>query len=121
MTPVPGPVAPDRSRQRQRRLRDRRIKILVDKYLVGASVDTLAERFQVNRTTVLAHLRRAGVPRQLPKIGEERLPEVIERYARGESLVQVARHFEVDSETVRKALLRAGVERREKGRKRRVP
>jgi hypothetical protein len=59
----------------------------------------LAEEFQINRTTVLAHLRRAGVPRQLPKIGEAWLPEVIERYARGESLVQVARHFELSAAT----------------------
>jgi hypothetical protein len=51
-------------RQVQNRLRSDDIEKLIAAYANGDSVVRLVDRFKVNRTTVLAHLDRNGVPRR---------------------------------------------------------
>lgn len=46
-----------------RRLSPDRVTELVAQYRAGSSDRQLAETFRINRTTVLAHLERAGVVR----------------------------------------------------------
>jgi hypothetical protein len=50
-----------RARGTARRLSDGDVTDLVARYRDGATVDDLAERFSIHRTTASAHLRRRGV------------------------------------------------------------
>jgi DNA-binding CsgD family transcriptional regulator len=93
-------------------LRADEVKELVTGYQSGVSVNSLAEQFKINRTTVLAHIDRAGIARRYPKIGSKELPKIIESYSRGESLAQVGNHFGLNPGTVRSALRKAGVQMR---------
>lgn len=47
--------------QRQIRLTNSQIRDLIDHYKAGVSVVRLAEKFQIHKSTVSAHLERAGV------------------------------------------------------------
>ena len=66
----PVATAPDarnmgiREVQTQHRLAPKEIKQLVEKYKTGTSMRVLAERWQIHRTTVSAHILLAGVPRR---------------------------------------------------------
>ena len=120
MTPNGCPIASVPSRQVQHRVSKSEIEQLVIIYQSGRTVNDLADDFQVNRTTVMAHLRRAGVPRRESKIGDTQLSEVVECYFAGQTLVQVADQFGVDGETIRRALLQAGVVRRSAGKRPRM-
>ena len=46
------------ARQRQRRLREQEIRDLINARARGDSIDALAQRHAVHRTTVMSHLRR---------------------------------------------------------------
>ncbi len=98
-------------RQEQRRLDPGQVRELVAVYVGGSTVPELEHRYGVHRTTVLAHLNRAGIPRrpQQRKLSDDQLREAAALYARGLSTVAVGRHFGVAAETVRKALHRGGV------------
>ena len=61
MTPVGCPIARVPSLQVQHRLSTVEIEKLVDIYQSGRTIEQLAEDFQIHRTTVMAHLRRAGI------------------------------------------------------------
>jgi DNA-binding NarL/FixJ family response regulator len=43
-----------------RKLSSEEVVVLVERYRAGATMIELAEQFEVHRTTVSAHLRRAG-------------------------------------------------------------
>jgi len=120
MTPNGCPVASVLSRQTQHRLSKSEIEQLVIIYQSGRTITDLVDDFQVNRTTVMAHLRRAGVPRRESKISDTQLREVVECYLAGQTLVQVGDRFGVDGETIRRALLKAGVVRRSAGKRLRM-
>jgi len=53
-----------RTVQRQRRLTPSEIVSLAQEYAAGATVNRLADRFGVHRTTVLMHLERQGISRR---------------------------------------------------------
>jgi hypothetical protein len=44
-----------------RRLSDEQVATLVDRYVDGATMNALADLFQIHRTTVSLHLKRKGV------------------------------------------------------------
>jgi len=48
----------------QRRLSEHDVDEIVSAYLDGSSIDSLAERVGVNRTTIISHLDRRGVERR---------------------------------------------------------
>jgi len=100
------------SRQAQHRLRRGEVEQLIAAYVTGASVGELVARFKVNRTTVLAHLKRNGVPRRAtgPKLGDEDVAEAADLYRAGLSLAAIGGRFRVDPATVGKALRRADVQ-----------
>ena len=95
--------------QRQRRLRSPAVADLVAAYLAGARIDELAAAYGVNRTTVCAHLDRAGAPRPIRrgKLTEQLVAQVAAEHRSGVSVRSLAAHFSVDAETVRRALRRA--------------
>jgi DNA-binding transcriptional ArsR family regulator len=105
----PLPRVDVRPIQVQHRLDPSRVAELVASYQDGATIDDLAERFGVHRTTVMAHLDRSGVKRRQRGIEAASLPGAIRLYEAGWSLARVGERLGVDGETVRTTLRKAGV------------
>jgi lambda repressor-like predicted transcriptional regulator len=87
---------------------------LVEGYNAGASVRQLVDRFELHRTTVLAHLERAGVARRphTRKLTDVQIAAAAELYDAGWSLARLGTRFDVDSQTVRRTLRSQGVQMR---------
>jgi lambda repressor-like predicted transcriptional regulator len=105
---APLPAAPHPTRGRLR-LPD--IDALVDRYRAGDTINELADRFGINRTTVIAHLDRRGVQRRaLSKQWDHKtLTYAVRSYADGSSLAAIAEQFGLDPSTVANRFRRAGV------------
>ena len=83
-------------------------------------MEELATSFRVNRTTVLGHVRRHGVPkRDRRALAADEVDKAAELYAGGQSADLVAVQFGVAASTVRRALNDAGIALRPGGRPRR--
>jgi DNA-binding transcriptional ArsR family regulator len=95
-------------RHRVRRLEDDQVDQLVGAFIAGATITQLVDRFKVHRTTVMAHLRRRGVPR-LGEWSPAQVSHVASRYESGETLDEIAATLEIDPRTVGRQLRRAGV------------
>jgi hypothetical protein len=105
----------------QRRLGTDGVAELVAAYRQGVPVEELAASFGVNRTTVIGHVRRHGVPkRDRRALRGTDLNRAIDLYAEGRSADWVAGELEVAASTVRRALKNAGVSLRPGGRPRRA-
>lgn len=112
---VPSLYRPARSAKPytpQTRLDDEAVTALVAAKEAGATIDHLAAQFQINRKTVLRHLRRAGFPRRSAALDHTQIGEAALLYGRGESLATIGRHFGVDGGTVASALRKHGVKLR---------
>jgi hypothetical protein len=105
-------IASGSSRRTARRLTADEVDALVAVYRSGASVPQLVKQFGVNRTTVLAHLERRGIPRRpcVAKLTEDEIAAAARDYGDGKSLAKLGAAFGVNAETIRRALLRVGVE-----------
>jgi hypothetical protein len=104
----------------QRRLVPDEVAELVAAYRRGVSVDALAASFRVNRTTVLGHVRRHGVPkRDRRALQGDEVDRAAQLYAGGQSADWVAAQLGVAASTVRRALKDAGMTLRPAGRRRR--
>jgi hypothetical protein len=94
---------------------------LVAAYLVGIPVEDLAVSFRINRTTVLGHVRRHGIPkRDRRALQGEDVERAAKLYTEGRSAEWVAGELQVAASTVRRALKDAGVVLRPGGRQRRA-
>jgi AraC-like DNA-binding protein len=102
---------PVRALQRQVRLSDKRIADLIAKHEAGRTVRQLAVEFDINRETVLEHLKRANVPRRpnVRKLTDQQVARAAELYATNLSLVKVAAHFGVNPATIRREFAVAGI------------
>lgn len=80
-------------------------------YQAGSTIRELAARFNVNRTTVLAHVERAAIPRHSDhgKWDEAMLAEAESLYEQGHSLATIGEHFRVHATTVGTRLRRNGI------------
>ena len=85
---------------------------LVAMYQVGATIGELAARFGVHRTTVTAHLVRAGMDRRRRGLGPQQVEEAARLYGEGWSLARLGERFGVSDGTVLNAFRKAGVETR---------
>ncbi len=85
---------------------------LVCEYEAGDDMTALAVRWDLHRTTVAGHLRRAGVALRRQGVPAEMLAEAVRLYGNGWSLQRLAERYGCDDETVRQALKRAGVKLR---------
>ena len=99
------------SRQIQRHLGADEVLSLVDTYAQGDTIDELASKFGIHRTTVMAHLERQRAPRR-SGIVTRNIDEATRLYEEGWSLARVGEHFGVDGETVRRTLRASGVDLR---------
>ena len=77
----------------------------------GRSIDALARRYEVNRTTVITHLNQAGIARRrvARKMTDESVAMAAAGYGQGASLAVVANESEVDARTLAREFRRAGV------------
>jgi hypothetical protein len=106
------PARTTRSVRRLPRLSEAEIAELVTLRQPGEQITVLAERFGIGRNTVMAHLRREGVPgqrwhgRTLP---DDQVAEAGRLYATGLNLIAVAQQFGVDRRYLRSALPAAGI------------
>jgi transposase len=88
----------------------------------GWEIDALAERFGIGRSTVMDHLKRAGVPRrrwQGRTLSPDQLEEAGRLYETGLNLIAVAEQFDVDRRYLRRALPEAGFTIRRAGQQKR--
>ena len=108
------PRRPAVKSQVQRRLVAGEIEELVHTYEAGATLLALAERFQLSRATVMAHVRRSGAESRYNRLAC-RVDEARRLYELGWSLARVAAHFDVSPGTVLNAFNSAGVATRPVG------
>jgi len=92
----------------QTRLSSADIERLVARYLTGTAINDLADEFEINRTTVMKHIERAGAPRRRGVVLDH-LDEARRLYEHGWSLARVRRHLGVDPGTVWYTFKNAGV------------
>lgn len=105
---LPGRVQ-TRPVRRMNRLTDAKILDLVASYLRGTTITELAAEFEINPTTVQAHLRRQKVGhRPYRKVRPEQVAEAVQLHAAGMSVRGVARHLGVAQDTAKRLLVEAG-------------
>ena len=94
----------------QRRLPTSDVDALVGLYQGGSSIDVLARRYRVHRTTVIHHLDQAGVARRpvVRKMTDESVALAAARYEQGASLAVVASEFGIHQRTLARELRQAG-------------
>lgn len=97
-------------RQVQRRLTAGELEEFSTAHRTGSSIRDLAQYFEINRTTVHAHVDALGLPRRYPRLTSADVKEAAEIYRAGRSLAVIGEHFGVAGDTVALALRRAGVE-----------
>jgi hypothetical protein len=99
LQPVPKPR---KQLQKQVRLSRGQVTRLVGEYQAGRSVAELARLYHIHRTTVLDHLKRAGVPRRFTrrKLTDGDVQAAAELYGQGLSLAKVGKKFGVDATTI---------------------
>ena len=95
----------------QRRLSRGEIDQLIDRYRRGESIDGLARRYAIHRTTVIHHLDRAGIARRrvVRKMTDETVTRAAARYGEGVSLAIAAAELGVHTRTLAREFRRAGV------------
>jgi len=79
------------------------------RYAQGATVYELAEEFGIERRTVSARLKGAGVSMRRRPATAEQVAEMVRLYESGQSLLKVGQHLGFDAKTVRARLLERGV------------
>lgn len=98
-----------KQRQRPRQLAAEQIVELVRQYLAGSDMHELAAQWDLHRTTVAAHLRRAGVELRRQGLSDGQLVEGGQLYSQGWSLQRLADRYSCDAETIRQQLKAVGV------------
>ena len=116
--PRPPERRPRRPRDNhvQRQLPLEEVQQLIARYLAGATVQELADAFEVHRTTALTLLERNQIPRRGRVWTAELTDRAVALYADGLSCASIGRQLRVAPETVRKGLLAVGITLRRPGR-----
>jgi len=103
---------PSAQRQHQRRLIPAEIAQLVAEYQNGHDMQVLARTWGLHRTTVAAHLQRAGVVLRRQGLSPAQTTQAIALYIEGWSCQRLGERFGCSAETVRQDLMRQGVQLR---------
>jgi hypothetical protein len=110
----------DSPRRRMRRLSEPQVIQLALDREAGVEIKELAERYGIDRSTVITHLHRAGVPGRRPQgrtLSSDQVQAAGELYSSGVNLIAVGEVFDVDRRFLRKALPAAGFTLRPPGRR----
>jgi hypothetical protein len=103
-----GPI-----RQRQRRLSDVQVQLMITSYLEGATVYELAFEFDVCRSKVSERLKENGVKMRLQRPSDGVIDEMIQLYLSGLSLVAVGSRIGISPGAVRRYVKEYGVKMRD--------
>jgi DNA-directed RNA polymerase specialized sigma24 family protein len=95
--------------QSQTRLDAEAVEALIEGYLAGRTVYTLAAEFGIDRRTVSAHLHRRGVPMRRRGLSPEQQTDTIRLRDQGWSLARIGDRFNVDAGTVPNSLRKNGL------------
>lgn len=95
----------------QKRLPTSIVDELVDDYVRGLTINTLAGRYNIHRTTVMTHLKSRGVERgrSIRKMSDASVAQAAILYAKGLSLAKVAKEFGVSEGTVTREFRSTGL------------
>ena len=87
------------------------IRALAELYRSGLSIDVLAIRYRVHRTTVIHHLEAQEVPRRrvVRKLRDDQVTKATELWASGLSLARIAASFDVHEATLTREFRAANV------------
>jgi DNA-directed RNA polymerase specialized sigma24 family protein len=108
--------------QVQHRLTAPEVQTLVAAYQHGRSMAALARDFELDKSTVRAHLVRAGIElRPQAVLTPAQVAEVVLRYKAGNTLKQLGPQFGVSHNTIRNYLMRERVQLRAAWRQPRHP
>jgi len=116
--PIParnGTLRPANRHQGPRTARNRALsptttQQLIDAYLAGATIRSIARDLDIHRTTIDNCLKRAGVKRtRQPVLTQDQLDQAEAAYLNGDSWVTIAQRFGVDPGTVGLRLKQRGV------------
>jgi transposase-like protein len=100
-------------KQRQRRLTQAQQAEVVERYRSGDLMAELAKRFEIDRRTVSAILKRHDVPTHPRGLSTEQIQHAVLMYAQGNSLAVIGAKLGVDSGTVHIRLREQGVQMRD--------
>jgi transposase len=109
-------------RRIQRKLNPDEVSDLVVLRQNGWEIDGLAKRFGIGRSTVMDHLKRAGVPGRRWRgrtLSPKQMEEAGRLYETGLNLIAVAERFDVDRRYLRRALPEVGFTLRRAGQQKR--
>lgn len=90
--------------QRQTRLGERQVLDLISSYLAGSSIKQLVKDFELNRSTVYQHLKRANVSRRGGKLTPDQVFGLRRQYENGVSITELALQFGVSASTIQRRL-----------------
>jgi DNA-binding CsgD family transcriptional regulator len=106
------------AKQQQRRLTKPQQAELVERYQSGDLMTELAKKFEIDRRTVSAILKRHKVPTRPQGLSVEQIQDAVLMYAQGNSLAVIGSKLGVDTRTVDHRLQGQGVQMRDtRGRK----
>ncbi|WP_146073556.1 hypothetical protein [Amycolatopsis sp. CA-126428] len=92
------------------------VEQVVAAFKAGASMQKLADRFGVDRTTILRRLQGLGLRTRFSKLEPDDVQVAAELYRSGWTIDELARLHHVAASTVRAYMLDAGVALRRRGR-----
>jgi lambda repressor-like predicted transcriptional regulator len=120
-----GPTSPGRSSPSRslHKLDPAQVATLVEAYEAGATLETLAQRYELHKRTIADHLRRRGVQPRYIALTDTDIRIAAKLYRQGLSLVAIGDRFGVNDCTIMRALHKLGVTMRPRrgGLKRRKP
>ena len=80
------------------------VDCLIEDYNAGMSVQALAKKYDIHRTTVSAHMSRRNTPRRRPGLGTDEQAEAVRLFRAGVSMRAISRSMGIDRKAVRTAL-----------------
>jgi DNA-binding NarL/FixJ family response regulator len=95
------------------RLSNEDIVRIVNRYSAGVSSRDLAADYGINKTSVVALLRRRDIPIRNARITPEDTEEAKRLYAGGQSVATIGRKLNYSPKTIWNTLVKAGVKMRD--------
>ena len=90
--------------QKQTRLSEDEIEIVIKEYTDGMNINQLAQKYHCHRTTISQHLKNHGVEIRDLSIPEHLIDKATDLYCSGLSYAKIGKQLGFDGETIRKKI-----------------
>ena len=90
--------------QKQTRLSEDEIQIVINQYIGGMNINQLAKKYHCHRTTISQHLKNHGVEIRDLSIPDHLIDKAADLYCSGLSYAKIGKQLGFDGETIRKKL-----------------